>query len=79
MLASKNSILGIQNLRQDTHTTLSSLNINKNVSEESALDDLYSVAASAKAKRSLLRKRNRIGKTPAEKINWTPEEVSLKC
>jgi hypothetical protein len=55
---------------------ISPLDINKNVSEDTALDELYSVAASAKAKRSLLRKRNRIGKTPFEKINWTSEEVS---
>jgi len=57
---------------------LGALNINKNSSEDTGLDELYSVAASAKAKRSLLRKRNRIGKTPYEKINWTPEEVSQK-
>jgi len=73
----KNSIQGVQNVRQDPQITLGSLSINKNASEESALDDLYSVAASGKTKRSLLRKRNRVGKTPAEKINWTPDEVSL--
>lgn len=29
-----------------------------------------------KPKKAILRKRKRVGKTPAEKINWTPEEVS---
>ena len=27
--------------------------------------------------KSLPKKRKRVGKTPADKINWTPEEVSI--
>ena len=28
-------------------------------------------------KQTVLKKRKRVGKTPADKINWTKEEVSL--
>ena len=71
------SLQGITNVRQEQVNALSALALKRNATtEESALDDMQSVAASAKAKRAVLRKRNRIGKTPAEKINWTAAEVS---
>lgn len=74
------SLQGITNVRQEHANALSTLALKRNATtEESALDDMHSVATSAKAKRAVLRKRNRIGKTPAEKINWTPAEVSRIC
>jgi hypothetical protein len=41
------------------------------------VDDLNLKKFHTEPKKTILKKRNRIGKTPALKINWTNEEVSF--
>lgn len=81
MNVNQNSIQGVRGVQSGDEEASDNqeyiTNLAKQLSYDKSNLQIPNSAALIKAKRCLIRKRNRIGKTPAEKINWTPEEVSI--